>query len=61
MGILSKVFGTQSEIKTESAVLLDFAYTRSTDLRPLFALTARVAAAIDTARVGEYDGYEVAQ
>jgi hypothetical protein len=39
MGILSKVFGTPSEItiKTEEhAVLVDFAHTESTGLGPLF-------------------------
>jgi hypothetical protein len=63
MGILSRIFGAKSEISAkpvEHAVIITFAYIGSTDLDPLFALESQLEAAINAARVGEYDGNEVA-
>ena len=63
MSILSRIFGTESEIgakPVEHAVIVSFSYIGSTDLDPLFALESQLEAAINTAKVGEYDGNEVA-
>jgi hypothetical protein len=63
MNILSRIFGAKSEISAkpvEHAVIVNFAYIGSTDLDPLFALESQLEAAINTAKVGEYDGNEVA-
>src|SRR5688572_32809627 len=63
MGILSRLFGSKSEISAkpaEHAVIVTFAYIGSTDLDPLFALESQLESAINAARVGEYDGNEVA-
>jgi len=63
MSILSRIFGAKSEITAkpvEHAVIVNFAYIGSTDLDPLFALETQLESAIAAARVGEYDGNEMA-
>jgi hypothetical protein len=63
MSILSRIFGSKSKITAkpiEHAVIVKFAYIGSTDLDPLFALEAQLESTITAARVGEYDGNEVA-
>ena len=63
MSIFSRIFGAKSDISAkpvEHAVIVTFAYTGSTDLDPLFALESQLMAAINNAKVGEYDGNEVA-
>lgn len=63
MGILSRLFGSKSEISVkpvEHAVIVTFAYIGSTDLDPLFALEPQLKSVIDAAWVGECDGNEVA-
>src|SRR5262245_14471995 len=63
MSILSRIFGSKAEITAkpvEHAVIVKFAYIGSTNLDPLFALESQLEAAITAARVGEYDGNEVA-
>jgi hypothetical protein len=63
MGILSRLFGAKGEITAkppEHAVIVTFAYLGSTDLAPLFDLEDQLQEAISSARVGEYDGNEVA-
>ena len=63
MGILSRLFGSKSKITAKSAehaVIVTFTYIGSTDLDPLFALELQLESAISAARVGEYDGNEVA-
>jgi hypothetical protein len=63
MSILSRFFGSKSEISAkpaEHAVIVTFAYIGSTDLDPLFALESQLESAISAARAGEYDGNEVA-
>ena len=63
MGILSRLFSSKTESSAkpaEHAVIVTFAYIGSTDLDPLFALESQLESAINAARVGEYDGNEVA-
>ena len=63
MGILSRLFGSKSKITAkpaEHAVIVTFTYIGSTDLDPLFALELQLESAISAARVGEYDGNDVA-
>lgn len=63
MSILSRIFGRKPEPSAkppEHAVIVRFAYIGSTDLAPLFALESQLEPAITAARVGEYDGNEVA-
>ena len=62
MGILDKLLGRDKpppSAPSEQAVLVAFRYG-STDLTALFALEAELDRAITGARVGEYDGNEVA-
>lgn len=63
MSIFSRLLGAKSEITSnpaEHALIVTFAYGGSTDLDPLFALERQLESVISTARVGEYDGNEVA-
>ncbi len=66
MGVWSWWFGKkepepqpQRQPAPEDAVIVHFQYG-STDLQPLFALEDRLAAAIDAAGTGQYDGHEIA-
>jgi hypothetical protein len=63
VSILARLFGARSDASAkpvEHAVIVTFSYGGSTDLGPIFALEARLTSDIATARVGEYDGNEVA-
>src|SRR5262245_3056507 len=63
MGFISRLLGKTSEISAapaEHGVIVKFDYLGTTDLAPLFALEERLEAAINAARVGEFDGNEVA-
>jgi hypothetical protein len=63
MGIFAKLIGKTSAPppkRVDHAVLVNFDYIGSTDLTLLFALETKLEAAIDAAKVGEFDGNEVA-
>src|SRR5262245_17778014 len=63
MGFISRLLGKTSEISAapaEHGVIVKFDYLGTTDLAPLFALEEKLEAAINAARVGEFDGNEVA-
>jgi hypothetical protein len=63
MGFLARLFGAKSDgdaKSAEHAVVVTFDYGGSTDLEPLFKLEGQLESAIGAARVGEYDGNEVA-
>ncbi len=63
MGFFSKLFGSRSgpaAKAAEHAVIVSFAYGGSTDLQPLFVLEEKLESGIAAARVGEYDGNEIA-
>jgi len=63
MGMFAKLFGKDSAppLKpVDHAVVVNFDYIGSTDLTPLFDLEKKLEAAINGAKVGEFDGNEVA-
>jgi hypothetical protein len=63
MGMFAKLFGKQSAPPpkgVDHAVLVNFEYIGSTDLTLLFSLETKLEAAIDSAKVGEFDGNEIA-
>ena len=63
MGIFAKLFGKDSgppAKPVEHAVVVKFDYIGSTDLTPLYDLEKKLEAAITEAKVGEFDGNEVA-
>ena len=58
MGIFAKLIGKTSAPppkRVDHAVLVNFDYIGSTDLTLLFALETKLEAAIDAAKVGEFD------
>jgi hypothetical protein len=61
--MFAKLFGKESAAPpkpVEHAVIVKFDYIGSTDLTPLFGLENKLEAAINAAKVGEFDGNEVA-
>jgi hypothetical protein len=63
MAMFAKLFGKESAPppkSVEHAVVVKFDYIGSTDLTPLFGLENQLEAAINAAKVGEFDGNEVA-
>ena len=65
MGILNKVFGKKQpntipfDNDEEHAVIVHFKYGKK-DLEPIFELEDELGKAIDKAKVGEYDGKDIA-
>jgi len=63
MGLLSKLFGSKkgaSKGSPEHEVMVHFSYG-STNLQHMYALEDQLRHAISDARVGEYDGHEIAE
>jgi hypothetical protein len=58
MGILSRLFRKKMPV-SEHAVIVNFSYGQI-DLQPMFQLEDKLAEAISHARVGEYDGNDLA-
>jgi hypothetical protein len=63
MSMFAKLFGKQPAPPpkgVDHAVLVNFDYIGSTDLTFLFSLETKLETAINSAKVGEFDGNEIA-